>query len=347
MESSKTRGIKLLVLLILVSNPIFSASDYAISQSLVVSSAYYFPNSGGYLLESDFAPIYYSKIEADSGSQRDLGSTWGAAELKISYKKNYTKNILTGTSFLTKENSIKYSFIGEISPVTVESGGEITMTPIAFFDIALGSTLATGWSAIGVIGLGLNNKDSKLPNSDAFQGVLSQSWLSGTIKFDTAAVLPGDKTWKHLILLSRHKLTYRHFSAASSGDPWIFQGGEGDRYNGFTYNHTSFLGYQMPLLIEKVGFLIESKYDLHRSNNASRVSDGGWGSDFLQLSLGALFNLKLSKQHSISIISQFKNNRRYTDSTNREIYFKNRKVDANSPEYWKFDRIALIYTYNF
>lgn len=341
------RGVRLLTLLMLCLNSAFSNSPYTLKQSLTVSSAYYFPNHNGYKLEEDFAPISYSIVEAEDDKQRDMGSTWGAAEIKASYKRSYSKNLLTGDSFLTKDNSIKYTLIGEISPVSVETGGEVNLSPIAFIDMSLGSTIATGWKAIGVVGLGLNNKNNKLPKSDAFQGILSRSWFSGTVKFDASAVLPGDKTWKHILLLSNHKISYKHFSAANSSDPWIFQGGEGDNYNGFSYNHTSFLGYQMPLAVEKVGFIIDTNYNFISSNNSSTNSSGGWGSDFLNVTLGALINLKLSNEHSITVIPQFKNNLRYLSESGREIYFKNREVDKNSPQYWDFDRIVLIYNYNF
>lgn len=341
------REAKLLLLVSILTVSLYGNNNFTIDHSLSVSSAYYFPDHRGYKLTGDITPIRYDVIEAENEIQRDIGSNWGAAELKITYRQSYSKDILTGVSFLTKDNKIKYTLIGEISPVSIEAGGEITLTPIAFLDIGFGSTIATGWKAIGVTGLGLNNIDNQLPKDSPFQGALSQSWLSGTFKFDTAAVSSGDKTWKHIIILSNHKLLYRKFSAAGELDPWIYQGSEGNKFNGFIYKHTSFLGYQMPLVIEKAGILLETESNLFDTKEMSTLSDGGWGSDFLKIRLGCLVNLQFSRHSSLSIIPQFTNAPRYTDSTNRELYFKNREANSDSPEYWDFERIALIYNYKF
>lgn len=346
----KTKGVKLLLLSVIffaVTQGVYSSEEYTKSQSLSVSGAYYIPDHMAYELSGDFAPVSYSKISADNSNQRDLGSTWGSAEIKATYKLSLSKDFLTGGSALTKDNQLKYTFIGEISPVSIEAGAEVTLTPIAFLDISLGSTVASGWKAVGVNGLGLNNKNNSLPDDSPFQGALFQSWISGTIKFDLAVLLSGDTTWKHIVLLSSHKLQSRYFSAAGNNDPWIYQGGEGDKLNGFIYKHTTFVGYQMPLVLEKVGFLIETESNLFSNNTVSKMSDGGWGSDFIKLRLGALLNFKINNAHSITILPQFTTARRYTDATNREIYFKNREVNTNSPTYWDFERVALIYTYKF
>ncbi len=346
MESLKMNGAKLsLLLLLLLPLNIFAIDALNVEHSITTSSAYYFPDQKGWELDGNTAPINYTVLDAENELQRNLGSTWGGAELKLAYKLSLSHKLLTGGSFLTKDNQIKYSFDFNITPVNAEIGTEIIFTPIAFLDFAIGSTASTGWKAAGITGLGLNNVENKLPNSDALQGILSQSWLKGTFKFDLSAVLSGDKTWKHVIVLSSHKLIYKNFSAADSNDPWIFQGGTGNRYNGFVYNHSSFIGYQMPLILEMAGFLIETETNLFDVSSQSTMNSGGWGSDFIKVRLGGLFNLKFNDNHSLALIPQFTTAPHYTSATNREIYFKNREVDINSPIYFDFERIALIYTY--
>lgn len=324
---------KLAFILFMLPVTLFSIENN-LSQSISVASAYYFPDNKGLNLSGDIAPISYSPIYATNDNERDLGSTWGGLELQGTYKLSGVIN-----------NNIKYTFKSGLSPVSFEVGGDITLTPVPFLDFTLGSTIASGWTAIGIVGLGLNDETGI--NEDSFQGVLSQTWFTGTFKFDTAAVLSGDTTWKHIILLSSHKFTYKNFSAAGEDDPWSYQGSEGDNYNGFVYSSTSVLAYQMPLLLEMAGLLVETETNILSNSERSTMDDGGWGSDFVQVRFGGIFNLKFNENHSLAILPQFITRPHYTDETVKESYFANRKIDTDNPIYYDFDRIAINYTYKF
>lgn len=325
--------------------PVALFSIENMSQTLSVASAYYFPDNQGYNLSGNTAPISYEPILANNDDERDLGSTWGGLELQGTYKLSLTEDFLTGGSALTKNNNIKYTFKGGLSPVNFDIGAEVTVTPIAFLDFTLGSTISSGWTAIGIVGLGLNNETGIV--DDSFQGILSQTWITGTFKFDTAAIMSGDKTWKHIILLSSHKLTYKYFSAAGENDPWAFQGGEGDNYNGYTYTSTSVLAYQMPLVLDMAGILVETETNIFNNSDRSTMADGGWGSDFVQVRFGGIFNLKFNDNHSFAILPQFITRPHYTDDTVNASYFEDRKINTDSPIYYDFDRIAFNYTYKF
>ncbi len=346
----KMRGVKQFTLFLFIfCSAIFSiySIESGTEMSLSVGSAYYFPDNKGYNLNGDLAPITYSPIPASDTTERDLGSTWGGAELQGTYKFTYTMPFMTGGSSLTKDNSLKVSPKFSLSPVNFDIGIETTFTPIAFLDFTIGSTISSGWQAIGIVGLGLNNDPSSKPKSDSFQGILSQTWLSGTFKFDTAAILSGDTTWKHLIILTSHKITSKYFTAAGSNDPWTFQGSEGDKFNGFLYSSTSVVAYQMPLILEMAGVLVDTETNLFDNSSRSTMSSGGWGSDFVQVRFGGLLNFKFNDKHSLAILPQMINRVRYTDSTVKEGYFANRKVNTNSPIFFDFDRIAFSYTYKF
>ncbi len=343
MELLKTKGGRVITLLIcLMPIALFADSDYRKDQSITISSAYYFPDQQGYELSVDIAPVTYNVIEATNDLERDLGSSWGGVELQATYNFSLTRDFLTGGTALTKDNNLKYSFKTNISPVSMEQSAEVILTPIAFLDFNAGTSLATGWKALGIIGLGLNNESDKLPLDDPFQGVLSQTWLTGTFKFDTAALLSGDTTWKHVVILSSHKMMYRYFSGANQNESWAYQGGT-NNFNGFKYNHTSFIGYQMPLILEKAGFLIETDCNLFDVSELSPINDEGWGSDFLKVRLGALFNLVFDNGGNIAIIPQYTNRVRYTDESLKRIHFADREAQAGSPTYWDFERLAIVY----
>ena len=348
MGLSKMRGVRLAIVLFSISYILIAKENIGvIEESLTTSSAYYFPNHRGLNLSGGFAPIEYSVVEADKDTRRNIGSTWGSVELKETYKLSLTTPFITGNSSLTKGNNIKYTGIFSISPVTVEVGGEIALTPIAFLEFKLGGSTSSGWTVIGINGLGLNSVNNKLPDPDPFQGAMSQLWLTGTFKFDLAAILQGDTTWKHIILLSSHTVKYRNFSAAGDNDPWIYQGDNADNFNGLRYHHTSFLGYQMPLVLNMAGLLVETQENISSVADKSTMDSSGWGSDFRRVRFGGLFNLKIDSHSSLTLLPQFSTAIRYVDDSVRELYFENRVTDRNNPTFIYFDRIAIVYTYKF
>lgn len=337
MGSLKTKGINLLLLLVLITNTAFSIEDLKLEQSLTTKAAYYLPDHQGYKLKGDLAPVTYDVVEGDSDNgQRNIGSTWGGAELVQEYKISLTKGFLQGDNFLTKSNHLKLSLKGKLSPVTTGFDVEILFSPVAFIDLFTGAGYDTGWYAIGVVGLGLNS-DKSTPDTDAFQGALNQMWIGGTFKFDLAAVLPGDDTWNHVVLLSSHKLVRREFSLAAEDEPWVFQGSDG--YNGVQYIHTTLLGYQMPLLLETAGFLVET------TANLTEFED--YNNDYVKCRFGGIFNFKFNERHSLAVLPQFVTRQRFTDNTIRNDHFTEREVDTTSPIFIDFERIALVYSYKF
>lgn len=336
MELLRMKGVNItLIILLSLSSILFADKSFTLDQSLSTSMAYYFPDHGGYNLEGDFAPIDYSVIEGDEG-ERNLGSSIGGFELIEEYKFSLTKGVLQGESFLTKDNKFKITGKAKLSPVTTGLDIDLLLTPVAFLDFYIGTGFDTGWFALNVVGLGLNNEGTT-PNEAPFQGALSQTWVGGTFKFDLAAVLPGDPTWKHIVLLSNHKYTYKHFSEAENSDPWVFQGA--DSFNHLEYKSTTLLGYQMPLILETAGLLIETTHKIHADDN--------FNTDFVKVRFGGIFNLKFNEQHSLAILPQFTTRERYTDSSVKEEHFTNREVDSTSPIYYDFERVALSYTYKF
>ena len=334
----------LIILLSLVSINIFADSDYEINKSINISSAYYFPNTSSYLLDGNFSPVTYTPITSGSSTERTIGSTWGAVELMGNYKLSLKKDFLTGGSTLTKDNNIEHVIKFAASPVDINISASTTLTPIAFLQFTIGSSIATGWKALGVNGLAIYTDETGV-NSNAFQGAYFKEWLSGTFQFDLSAVLGGDKTWKHVVLLSNHNLIFNYFTAANQYEPWIYQGGD-PTFNGFKYEQSTFLGYKMPLVLSMAGILFETGSNLFSNSSISTLNEGGWGSDFVNTKIGFLLNFKLNKNSSIVIMPQIKKHIRYTNSTVQQLYFKNRHTDTSNPYYWDFNRIAISYTHN-
>lgn len=348
MELSKKRGVSLITLLILISSGsiLFAEKRYELTSSIGMESAYYFPDQNGYnLSDSDtFAPITYEIIEGEEG-ERNLGSTWGGAELQTKYNITLEKPFLTGGSVLTESNYLKHSVTINLSPVDVGLSLNNTFSPIAFLEFSLGSKVATGWNfeALGAVGLSKNLDGEE---TEQFGGVYSETWLSGTFQFDLAAVLGGDMTWKHIVFLSNHNFQYKHYTGAEADEPWTYQADGGQNFNGFKYKTSNFIGYQMPLILDMTGILLETNMNLGSNAERGTISDASWGSDDDGLSIGWVNSLKLSEKLSMVIMPQFKRNVRYTDETVKEEYFINREVNVDSPYYWDFQRIAITFSYS-
>lgn len=309
------------------------------------NGAWYLPDHKGYQTGGTWIPVDFSPVEKSTDLQRDLGSSWGPAEALVKIDHSYTFPMLQGESFLTRDNNLKVTLTGELSPVTLQGGAEAELTPVAFMKVALGSALGTGWN-MGFNGLGLNNDPDSEPEKDSFPGVVSFTWLETTLQFDLAAVLPGtekDKQWKHVLMLFSSKMSYKHFSGAAKDQPWQYQADSGSNYNGFILENNFFLGYQMPLILERTGILVNTKEKLFSVRELSPTAKGGWGSDFRDVRFGPVFNFKMGR-HEVALLPQFAKRIRLTDETVRNIHFTQREADRDNPWYLDFDRIVILYS---
>jgi hypothetical protein len=332
----QNKGVRFLALFLILHGTVTYAQEKKSVTEFFFSAntAYYFPDHGSYNLEGNFAPINYSVING-SGDNRDIGSSWGGAEAIAEFKMVNSRPFLVGDNFLTSGNHLTTTSKFQLSPVSMGITFEALLSPIAVLDLFVGSSVDTGWTAIGVTGLGLH--ENKVANNNAFQGAMWQGWLGGTFKFDFAAVLPGDPTWKHIVVLSSHRIHTRQFTAAKNSDTWVFQGVDG--YNGIQYKHTSVLAYQMPLVLDMAGFLVETSTDTSNHFN--------YGTNYVGVRFGGLFNFKFNNNHSLAILPQFTTKPRFTNDTVLNKYFLDRTINPVNTYIFDFDRIALSYTAKF
>ncbi len=325
--------------------------------------AYYFDDNagwgqtGGFVLPSytpvqtppDFTPAAgdYSATES-----RTLGSGWGAVELQAFLKHRIKMPFLQGEGALVKDNNVQFNFDLYAAPVAAYSKVSATLTPIAFLNFNLGAMAGTGWNA--VIFNGVGNNDNGAIEETSFPGVVTELFGSGTFQFDLAAVVPGD--WNHIVTQVNAKVAYSHFSTpeAISGLPWQWLADSGENVNGWKFSGTYFLGYQMPVMIDTVGVLVETSQQIGPEGSASPMAgadgdvsttaDNGWGSDFVSVSFGPVANFSFDDHNSLTVLLQFKNGKDYTDSTIFNRYYQNRQYEAT---YLKFNRIAFSYSYRF
>lgn len=309
--------------------------------SMNVLAAYYIPNLAGYQ-SSGFAPVTYSPVEAGSG-ERTLGSTWGGAEAKVAFSYTDSIPVMVGEGLMAG-NNLRGKATLELSPVSINGVGQVSLTPIAFLVFDAGAALGTGWTAGPFQGLGINPADNtKDINLTPFGGLVYRFWGAGTFQFDLAALMSGE--WNHVVIAATAKVEYKAYTGAKDREAWLYEADGGENFNGAKFFGTYILGYQMPLMVNFVGLMAESEEWIGAVRDYSPMAaSGGWGSDFRFWQVGSLTNLQLGEKDSLLILVQFKQARDYTDATTKNRSFETR--DYEDP-YWYFNRIALSYTHKF
>ncbi len=315
--------------------------------SIGAEFAYYFDDHSGYGQTGGFAPPNYSPVSAPGSFSpevgdvaRTLGSGWGSAEIQLYLNHKITMPFLQGEGALVEDNNIKFDFNLYVAPVAAYLKAAVIFTPIAFLNFELGGSIGTGWDIVVFNGLGLNTTGVPLTNS--FPGVVAELWSSATFQFDLAAIVPGE--WTHVVVVANAEFLYSHFSAASEEEPWQWLADSGENFNGFKFNGTYLLGYQMPLVLDTVGFLVETEQHIGSVNQLSTIEDNGWGSDFVEVTFGPLANFSFDDHHNLTVLFQFQSGIDYSDDTIFNTNFRNRDYEDT---YVKLHRVAFAYNYKF
>ncbi len=328
-----------------------------------VEFAYYFDENEGYGQTGGFVAPDYSPVNTSSGftpaaddysatEARALGSGWGAVELQAYLKHKITLPALKGDNDLVTDNNVRLNFALYASPVAAYSRVSATITPIAFMKIDMGGMAGTGWNASLFNGMG-NNIDGEIDES-SFSGVVTELFTAVTLQFDLAAFIPGE--WTHIVSFVNAKFLYSHYSTeeAKEGNPWQWLADEGENLNGWEFKGSYFLGYQMPLVLDTVGFLVETSQLIGPNRQLSAMAgedgdlsttpDNGWGSDFISVTFGPLANFSFDEHHSLAVLVQFKSEIDYTDDSIFNQFYQNRIFEDT---FVKFYRVAMAYNYKF
>ncbi|QQO09986.1 hypothetical protein [Breznakiella homolactica] len=263
-------------------------------------------------------------------------------EARLSLIQGFTFPILRGENPLFAGNNIAASATAEISPVSVNAVGRVSLTPVAFLQVNAGGRAGSGWNMPLGTGIGINRRtgqhDAETDGS-AFNGLLWAAWAGTTLQFDLAAVIPGD--WNHVVAMAYNEINYRGYSAAEKDEAWYFENDEGENMNGFTFYGSYVLGYQMPIFFNMAAFMAE----LHMSFYDTPGRDL-WGDDLPRWVFSGLFNFKIIENLEAALIVQFRTMRNFTSETeDYEFYQDRRMVNSGSKYHLEFYRVALNVTY--
>jgi hypothetical protein len=265
-------------------------------------------------------------------------------EGKISLVQSFTIPVLRGSGFLTQGNSLKALLTAEVSPISLNGAAECILTPLAFFQLAAGSRIGTGWN-IQLFGAGLTGIGRNMPQGDhgaavdgpAFDGVFWKGHIGGALQFDMAALFPGD--WHHIVVRTYHEANYKLFSRARGRDAWYYEADLGENQNGFNYYGNCLIGYQMPGVIKMAGLMAEADKYLYDTPQGEL-----WGDDLPRWYFSALAQAALTSRIDAALIVQFQTLRRFTAETQDYAYYRDRRMASPGALSLTFYRVVGIIT---
>ncbi|HOV14674.1 MAG TPA: hypothetical protein PK771_10350 [Spirochaetota bacterium] len=303
---------------------------------------------------------------------RIINSGWGGLEGKIYINYAMIAPFLRADHFLFDNNYIALRLKSQISPVSLNTGAEIEISPIAFLVFYSGFMFGSGWN-VGFNGLGRNNalgfiKDKpKEILKEPFYGVFFQSWFTTTFQFDVAALMPAqNKRWSHIVMKFSPTIKYMGVLNVPESQPFEWEAQGGEHFNGWYLGGDYLIGYQIPVIedIRKdeankrqfLGFVKHNDFkitlmmwmefiDVHLTHYFdSRMQDKGWGSDFVTMRFGPNIMFNLPSNFFAMVGFHFRNGRGYTYETAGNLSFMLREYQD---WYVYFERIALVFGWGF
>ena len=268
-------------------------------------------------------------------------------EIKLGFTERYYIPFLQGNSPLTSDNNVDIALRTELSPVSLNELADLVWTPIAFFQLAAGGRIGSGWnistSGADSYGIGITRPDADgmtEVNGSVFDGMLWKLQAGGAIQFDLAALYPGD--WHHVVARSYHEINYKGYTRAGADESWYFENDEGENCNGYNYYGNLLIGYKMPIFFNIAALLAEA--DLYLYDQPER---GRWGDDRIRWTFSGIFNFTINEQFDAALIAQFRTRRNYLESNWEDLYYRNRTIDRTNPQSLEFFRVAAIITFKF
>ena len=266
-------------------------------------------------------------------------------ELKLGFTESFVFPFLRGDGPLTQGNNIGLALTAELSPVSLNGLAEAVWTPIAFFQVAAGGRIGSGWKLTlfgsDIYGIGLNRPDAAdraVHDGQAFDGLLWKAQAGAALQMDFAAIFPGD--WNHVVVRSYHEINYKGYTRAAKGESWYFESDDGENCNGANYYGNLLIGYQMPMFFNLAALLAEA--DLYLYDTPDR---GAWGDDKIRWTFGCILGFTINEKMNLNLITQFRTRRNWQGSDWQDVYYRNRSLESGRLQHLEFYRVAAVLTY--
>ncbi len=241
-------------------------------------------------------------------------------EVKISSSILYQMPLLQGDNVFTQNNNLKVKGTLGVSPISATVDLKAIFTPAAFAEISAGGTVGTGWNITKDLKGSLINRSGTVEDK-LFGKLFTKAHGGVALQFDTAAFLKSE--WQSIFARIYQEVSYQALQSAKN-DLWNFES-SGYRENGGFYHAEYIVGYNMPIILNKVAFMLETDLNNFATTNKTPML----------LTLSAIANLEVMDGLNVTIIGQF------TDKNNEDTS----KVTQKGP--LGFSKVAGIVKYNF
>lgn len=261
-----------------------------------------------------------------------------ALELKAILTQAIRLPFLVGEGSLLKDNNIQFKLGEELTPVDANATLDITWTPIAFLQVMAGASIGSGWDIGFAHGLSLNQRSGLHDNYldvTPFQALMWKVKFGAAFQFDAAAIAPGD--WNHVVFRTYHEFYYRGLAGVPNDVSWLYEADVGENRNGWNYYGNYFVGYQMPIVLDMIGLLLES--DLFLYTTPGRQA---WGDDLIRWNFGPVIDFRLSKQTTLAILAQWKTQRNFLAGSESYGFYQDRLINNSDPLRLIFNRVGLV-----
>jgi hypothetical protein len=265
-------------------------------------------------------------------------------EAMLTLTQHITVPLLRGESFLTAGNNLRTALFYNVSPVSMNAGTDITLTPIAFAQLKTGASIGTGWNFPGLAphawGINEPQPDKRgLIDGAPFEAAIWQVYGAVVFQFDMGILIPGD--WTHVQAQTTQRFSYRANTRAASGEPWSHENDGGENRNAPHYYGAYVLGYQFPAvpILNRAAFMAE--IERHFYDTPGRAD---FGDDLPKWTFSGLINLTITPWLDAAFMAQFRLNRNFLNGTEAN-FFMARQLNRQDPFTLNFYRAIAVLSF--
>lgn len=294
-------------------------------------------------LTTDFAYHPASELIADGSGGSHFASITGpysGLEACTTFNAAFRFNTPLGEHWLLSDANIMLGTSLELTPISLRPKLSLEFAPLPFLIFNSGASFGWGWNFPGIKGLCEYNKESgEFENLSTFKHPYYDFWAGVRLQFDTGALFEGD--WTHVIMLASFTSLYSGIVGLEDKSIYEWQCGK-FRAKGWLYEIQGILGYQMPLVLRRIGIMVKSVayYDGSVYGEFDETFDG----DFATVNISPFLQFNFGEKDELSCLFDFSSRRSYNNKieNDRDIL-----IQKASGREWFFNRIALSWTHKF
>lgn len=242
---------------------------------------------------------------------------------------------------LMRSNNLSFKLSVSISPVTLESDFNVSLTPIAFFKLYAGGGIGSGWQLKNFHGFSKNINDGGLSKKEdfKFKEFFFSTKFGGIFQFDLGAVVKND--WAHVVVLAEHGVSYRGAANTTDSVSWTYRDDSGENRNSWKYKASYILGYQMPIPMDLIGVQLETEKKLYKNKNKHL-----WGDDMMKITFTPIMDFKITEYFHILLFAQWHTVKNYIYANGkRNSFYELNTINPAKRKNFKFKRAG--FTLNF